>query len=128
MTRETFLTQLHHKGANTTEALARFMGNEELFLSFVSRLPEKLKFDQIRHGLEVEDEDEFYMGVHNLKGMAGNLSLEPIYDCAQAILVEFRVSKFQNRKKLTALTREAEAESEALAEFITQYLTEKEEP
>lgn len=128
MTRETFVTQLHHKGANTTEALARFMGNEELFLSFVSRLPEKLKFDQIRHGLEVEDEDEFYMGVHNLKGMAGNLSLEPIYDCAQAILVEFRVSKFQNRKKLTALTREAEAEGEALAEFITQYLTEKEEP
>ena len=65
------------------------------------------------------------MNVHNLKGMAGNLSIGPIYDCAQAILVEFRASKFQNKKKLTELTREAETASEGISELVRQYLAEE---
>lgn len=124
MKQQDLMAQLDRLGLNTQEALGRFMGNEALFLSFVRQLPEKLDFTQIRQGLEREDEESFYMHVHNLKGMAGNLSIVPIFDCAQAILVEFRVSRFQNKKKLTALVQEAELESRALAELIRQYVEE----
>ncbi|WP_191399087.1 hypothetical protein [Flavonifractor sp. An306] len=125
MQQRDFLAQLDRLGIHTQEALDRFMGNEALFLSFIRQLPEKLDFSGSRRGLDEEDEDTFYMNVHNLKGMAGNLSIGPIYDCAQAILVEFRTSKFQNKKKLTELTREAEAASEAIAELVRQYLAEE---
>lgn len=125
MDRDTFFAQLDRLGIHTQEALGRFMGNETLFLTFIRQLPEKLDFSGIRRGLEEEDEDAFYMNVHNLKGLAGNLSIGPIYDCAQAILVEFRASKFQHKKKLTELTREAETASEGISELVRQYLAEE---
>ena len=121
MEKEVFMALLEDSGVNLSQALGRFMGNEALFLSFIGKLPEKLQFDPILQALEQEDEEEFYMRVHSLKGMAGNLSIEPIYDCAQAILVEFRASKFQNKKKLLSLIEEAIRESESLSDLIQQY-------
>ena len=125
MEREELFQQMDRLGVHTQEALSRFMNNEKLFLSFVCQLPDKLNLTRIRQGLDAEDEKTFYMNVHNLKGLAGNLSIEPIYDCAQAILVEFRSSKFKNKAKLYALIREAESESESLAALIQQYLAEE---
>ena len=121
MEKEVFMALLEDSGVNLSQALGRFMGNEALFLSFIGKLPEKLQFDPILQALNQEDEEEFYMRVHSLKGMAGNLSIEPIYDCAQAILVEFRASKFQNKKKLLSLIEEAIRESESLSDLIQQY-------
>lgn len=125
MKQQELLAQLDRLGLNTREALGRFMGNEALFLSFVRQLPEKLDFTGILQSLQEQDEERFYVQVHNLKGMAGNLSIGPVFDCAQAILVEFRTSKFQNETKLSALVREAEVESRALAQLIRQYIEEE---
>lgn len=125
MKQQELFAQMDRLGVHTQEAIDRFMGNEALFLSFVCKLPEKLDFTRIHSGLEEEDEDAFYLHVHSLKGMAGNLGLVPIYDCAQAILVEFRTSKFKNKKKLAALLQEAETESQTLSALIRQYLAEE---
>ena len=125
MDKEVFLALLEDSGVNISQALGRFMGNEALFLSFIGKLPEKLQFEPIFQALEQEDEEEFYMRVHGLKGMAGNLSIESIHDCAQAILVEFRASKFQNKKKLLSLVEEARRESESLSDLIQQYQKEE---
>lgn len=121
MEKQEFFAQLDKMGVNTKQALDRFMGNEGLFLSFVGQLPEKLNLDRLIRLLEEEDEEGFYMDVHNLKGLAGNLSIEPIYDCAQAILVEFRSSQFRNKKKLAALVGEVREESQALSRLILRY-------
>lgn len=77
MKEQELLTQLDSLGLHTQEALGRFMGNQALFLSFVRQLPEKLNFSRIRQQLEAEDEEDFYMNIHNLKGLSGNLSIEP---------------------------------------------------
>ena len=126
MDREELFQQMDRLGVHTQEALDRFMNNETLFLSFVCQLPDKLDLTRIRQELETEDEEAFYINVHNLKGMAGNLSIEPIYECAQAILVEFRSSKFKNKKKLYSLLKEMEVESKALTALLQQYLAEEE--
>ena len=126
MDREELFQQMDRLGVHTQEALDRFMNNETLFLSFVCQLPDKLDLTRIRQELETEDEEAFYINVHNLKGMAGNLSIEPIYECAQAILVEFRSSKFKNKKKLYSLLKETEVESKALTALLQQYLAEEE--
>ncbi|WP_071434669.1 hypothetical protein [Angelakisella massiliensis] len=125
MEKQELYTQLDRLGFHTQEALNRFMGNEALFLSFVRQLPQKLNLASIRQELEAEDEETFYIGVHNLKGLAGNLSMVHIQECAQAILVEFRTSKFKNKKKLSSLIQEAETESEAIVKTIEQYLKEE---
>ena len=114
-------SQLQRLGMDTGQALGRFMGNEERLLHFVCQLPGHLRFAEARQNLDQEDEETFYMLVHGMKGIAGNLSIEGLFDCFQAILVELRTSKFQNKTKLAALLREAETESEALVDCIRQY-------
>ena len=75
MEKQELYAQLDRLGFHTQEALNRFMGNEALFLSFVRQLPQKLNLASIRQELEAEDEETFYIGVNNLKGLAGNLSM-----------------------------------------------------
>lgn len=124
MEKQTFLELLEASGIQVRQALDRLMGNEELYLSFLAKLPGQLHFEDILRALGEEDEEAFYLGVHNLKGLTGNLGLTPIHDCAQAILVEFRASRFQHRNKLTALTWEAKRESEHVAALIEGYFGE----
>lgn len=125
MEKQEFLGQLEASGVQVRQALDRFMGNEELFLSFLAKLPGRMGFEEMLQALEEENEDIFYLRVHDLKGMAGNLGLVPVQDCTQAILVEFRASKFQHKNKLTALTWEAKRESERLAALIEGYFEEE---
>ena len=124
MEKQEFLGLLEASGVQVRPALERFMGNEALFLSFLAKLPGQLRFEEILRALEEEDGEVFYLRVHDLKGMAGNLGLAPIQDSAQAILTEFRSSRFQHKKKLTALTWEAKRESERLAGLIEGYFGE----
>lgn len=121
MNQTTFIEQLSAAGVDTEKAISRFMGNQDLFISFIRRLPESMKFDEMRTYLEQQDEEAFYMAVHNLKGTAGNLGVQSIFECAQAILVELRTSNFQHSQKLNDLLSEAEAESKQLSKILTGY-------
>lgn len=125
MKQQELFARMERMGVHTQDALSRFMGNERLFLSFVRQLPEKLDFTCLRQELEDEDEESFYINVHNLKGMAGNLSIEPIYNCTQAILEEFRSSRFKNKMKLETLICETETKGQALKALINQYIEEE---
>ncbi len=44
MNQQNLFGQLNRLGVNTQDALERFMGNEELLLSFFCKLPEKMDF------------------------------------------------------------------------------------
>ena len=126
MDKREFLAQLKQAGVEVDQALNRFMGNEDLYLSFLVKLPEKIHSEEILRALETGDEDNFYLMVHNLKGMAANLGLTPIQDSAQAILVEFRSSRFEYHDKLSALTQEVAQESAFFSELIRSYVREGE--
>ncbi|HIX89664.1 MAG TPA: Hpt domain-containing protein [Candidatus Agathobaculum pullicola] len=114
------MKRLDDVGIDTEKAIARFMGNTALFLKFVRRLPDVLRFREIRTALQQEDDETFYMLVHTLKGTAANLSAENVAECVQAILVEYRTSGFKHMRKLEGLLREAEVESEKLSELLRQ--------
>ncbi len=118
MDQAVFLQKLDGAGINTQKAIGRFMGNTALFLKFVRRLPEALRFGEIRAALEQQDDETFYMLVHTLKGTAANLSAENLAECVQAILVEYRASGFKHMRKLDGLLGQAEVESKKLSEIL----------
>ena len=120
MDQTVLLKKLDEAGIDTQKAIGRFMGNTALFLKFVRRLPDALRFGGIRTALQQEDDETFYMLVHTLKGTAANLSAENLAECVQAILVEYRASGFKHMRKLEGLLREAEVESENLSELLRQ--------
>lgn len=121
MEQHVFLQKLQKAGINTDQAIGRFMGNTSLFLQFVRRLPQALRFEDIRRALEAQDDETFYMLVHTLKGTAANLSAENLAECTQAILVEYRASGFKHQTKLEGLLRQAEAESEKLSQTLREW-------
>lgn len=121
MNTQIFIKQLKQCDIDTDKAISRFMGNEDLFIKFMLKLPECMKFDEMFKYLDSENEEEFYMLVHNLKSNSGNLGVNKIADCAQAILVEFRASKFTHKKKLYSILDEAKTESELITELLEKY-------
>ena len=52
MEKQEFLGQLEASGVQVRQALDRFMGNEELFLSFLAKLPGRMGFEEMLQALE----------------------------------------------------------------------------
>lgn len=116
------LNVLRKNDVDVDSAVDRLMGNDDLYLDFVKRLPEQLNLAAIREALSRQDTDAFRFYLHNLKGFAINLGINEIADAAQAGLTEFRATQFRNTAKLEGLLEEIEASAEkfssALGEIV----------
>ena len=99
-------------------AVDRLMGNDNLYLDFIKRLPNQLNLAMIREALAQQDADTFHFYLHALKGFASNLGITEIADAAQAGLIEFRATRLRNTTKLEGLLDEIEASGEKFASAI----------
>ena len=112
------LNVLRNNDVDVDGAVERLMGNDNLYLEFIKRLPEELHLATIREAMAQQDGDAFHFHLHNLKGFAINLGINEIADAAQASLTEFRVSQFRNVTKLEGLLEEIEAAGEKFASAL----------
>lgn len=112
------LDVLRDNDVDVDNAVDRLMGNDNLYLEFIKRLPEELHLATIREALAQQDADPFHFHLHNLKGFAINLGITEIADAAQAALTEFRASQFRNVTKLEGLLEEIEALGEKFASAL----------
>lgn len=112
------LDVLRNNDVDVDHAVERLMGNDNLYLEFIKRLPEELNLATIRDAMYQQDADSFHFHLHNLKGFAINLGITEIADAAQAGLTEFRASQFRNTTKLEGLLEEIEAASEKFASAL----------
>ena len=112
------LDVLRDNDVDVDNAVDRLMGNDNLYLEFIKRLPEELHLATIREALAQQDADSFHFYLHNLKGFAINLGITEIADAAQAALTEFRASQLRNVTKLEGLLEEIEALGEKFASAL----------
>ena len=112
------LDVLRDNDVDVDNAVDRLMGNDNLYLEFIKRLPEELHLATIREALAQQDADSFHFYLHNLKGFAINLGITEIADAAQAALTEFRASQFRNVTTLEGLLEEIEALGEKFASAL----------
>ena len=115
------LAGLSHAGVEVQDALDRFMGNQTLYLSFLCRLPRAMELPAIRQALADGREAEFYAKIHNLKGMAANLSVRSIAHPAQLLLEEYRAHGLDHPQVLEAGLNEIETAAAPLAALLEQY-------
>ena len=66
-------------GANTEQGLGRCMNNEAFYLRLVGMALEDSRFGQLRGVIESGSLDQGFELTHALKGVVGNLSLDPLY-------------------------------------------------
>ena len=72
-------TQLEAAGIDVAEALERMMGSEALLERLLRKFAADGNFQKLEQALDSRDQEGAVAASHTLKGMCGNLSMEPLY-------------------------------------------------
>ena len=70
---------LKQSGADVDSGLARCMGMEDFYLNLVGKALQDNNFTVLKEKVEEKDYTAAFEAAHALKGVLGNLSLEPMY-------------------------------------------------
>lgn len=98
-----FMEELEALGVNVNEGIDRVMGDQELYESMLVMFVEAVKEPEVRkEDFDVNDLDELIRQIHMLKGIAGNLSLTPLFEAYTETLGLLR----ENRPKEAKATFE----------------------
>ncbi|MDO4540310.1 MAG: Hpt domain-containing protein [Syntrophomonadaceae bacterium] len=89
------LEKLNSYGADTEGAVARFMGDTELYASCLLAFVDDPCFAALQEGLSAGNYDQAFRAAHTLKGVAGNLGLTPLYQSVGAMAEMLRTGKHE---------------------------------
>lgn len=81
---------LERYGMDTQRTLARFAGNEKMMLTALKDLPNDDAMTSALAAKASDDDKAFRVAVHSVKGLSGNLGLEPLYEAACALMIALR--------------------------------------
>ena len=73
------ISELKKLGANTDEALVRFMNNSDLYVKMLGKFPAAVKDADVSAHFDAKDYEAAVSTAHTLKGVTGNLSLTPLF-------------------------------------------------
>lgn len=95
----------------------RFVGNDDIYVQFLKEFSETDRFPDIYKALGSRDTDKLIMHVHKLKGVAGNLGMNDIYNAAEAVIQQLRDGSYDGtEEKLHAIEAETVKISDAIKE------------
>lgn len=100
------IEELKSLGADTDDALVRFMDNSALYERMLKKLPKVVEDAPVMPYVESGDLDTALSNAHTLKGVVGNLSLTPLYNNYTEMVNLFRDDKPEKAKELLADTLE----------------------
>ena len=81
---------LTEAGTNVSETLARFSGNEELYLRFLRRFSGDPSFAEMERALGDGRLRDAADACHTLKGISANLGLSPLCAACTELMAAFR--------------------------------------
>lgn len=77
-------------GADYNSTMARFMGNETMYLKFLDMLFKDDNLEKLGTALEQQDYEAAFAAAHTLKGVVGNMGLTPLFNAVCAIVEPLR--------------------------------------
>lgn len=89
---------LNECGCDTATALARFLGNEELYIRFLDKFLDDPSFAGIEPAMVTGDDEAYFESVHTLKGVSGNMGLTPIFTIACDMVDKYRAGEIDKSK------------------------------
>ena len=109
-------------GYDVDGAIHRFSGNEVLYLTFLKRFPSNEHYDKIEKNLIDKNYETAQKAAHALKGITGNLGLNPVYRLLEEMLSTMRnkESVVDFEEKLEGLYKQFQAEYEKSIKLIAK--------
>lgn len=106
-------------GADTEDALGRFMGNGALYEKMLKKLPKVIEDTPVMSFAKSGDYETATSNAHALKGVTGNLSLTPLYSNYTTIVDLYRMGKPDEASALLSETMEIQQKFvDAIAKYI----------
>lgn len=100
------MEELSALGVDTKDAMERFMGNSALYERMLKKFPKTVEDSPVLPYAQSEDYETAASNAHALKGVAGNLSLTPLFERYTKIVDMYRASNFEQANSLLAETLE----------------------
>lgn len=94
------LTELKELGANTEEGLARCMNKTELYEKLLKKMPANIAQLEVLSFFECGDNETALKNAHTIKGIAGNLSITPLFSAYTEIVNLLRADKPEQAKEM----------------------------
>jgi HPt (histidine-containing phosphotransfer) domain-containing protein len=85
-----FIEKLNTYGVDTEAALRRFMNNPALYEKMLIKFADTIDNYEVEKYLVDKDEKMAMANAHSLKGVTGNLSLQPLYKGYSDVVAEIR--------------------------------------
>lgn len=74
------LKELETAGADIPGAIERFMGNEALYMKFLTKFLEDKTYSELMQAYSSENIEEIFRAAHTFKGVTANLGLNMLLD------------------------------------------------
>ncbi len=94
------IEELKNLGVNVGDAMQRFMGNEKLFLKMIAKLPRSVREIDLKPDFDAGNSEQVTRDAHTIKGVMGNLSVEPLYKAYTEIVNLLRAGKPEEARSI----------------------------
>lgn len=109
------LKRLQDYGIDLERTMARFVGDEQLYDTCLYSFFAGDDLNTLRDALRAGDYRAAFERAHSLKGVSGNLGLDPLYKKVCALVEPLRRGEYDN---LDALYRDIESEMDHLRRLL----------
>ena len=92
--------KLLEAGIDVDSGMERFLENEELYLKFLMKFPADENYQGILDTMEKNECSEAFRCAHTLKGLAGNLSFNYLYQSLIPFVEELRIGNWAGANEL----------------------------
>lgn len=86
--------KLSKAGIDANQGIWRFSGNKEEYERCLNSFRADTHFEQMLSAIEAQDVKSAFSAAHAIKGMAGNLSMNALYESIIPLLEVFRADTF----------------------------------
>lgn len=107
--KECLKQELREHQVDLEVTIARFMGNEPLFLKFLKKFPQDPNFMLLKENIEKKDVEEAFKNAHTLKGVTANLGLNSLHSILDPMVEILRANSVEGiEEMLERLTNQYE--------------------
>lgn len=108
--------KLSKAGIDANQGIWRFSGNKEEYERCLNTFPKDTHFEQMLSAIEAQDVKGAFSAAHAIKGMAGNLSMNDLYESIVPLVEVFRADTFEGMEpQLTQVKENYKRVMEALS-------------
>ena len=94
------MEKLSAEGVDLDTTLHRFLDNKDMYAKFLKKFLNDTNYDRMQEDCEAKDYDKLLESSHALKGLTGNLGLDPMFKKLSDMVADIRAKDYSRIDEL----------------------------